>query len=62
LGLPRLASGEILPRLFIAAPFFIDYGYLGCRHRLRSTLRYGPTHCWWTYDDHIVDVIYNAFY
>lgn len=57
--------GDVLPRLFIAAPYFLDYAYLGLPPPPPGTrwVRYGPDALLIDlYDDHVVDVIYNAFY
>ena len=57
--------GEVLPRLFLAAPFFFDYGYLGLPPPPRDFLwvRYGPDALLVNrFDGRIIDVIYDAFY
>ena len=57
--------GEFLPRLFIAAPYFIDFAYLGLPRTPPGTrwVRYGPDALLIdVYDGRIVDVIYDAFY
>ena len=57
--------GEVLPRLFLASPFFFEYGYLGLPPPPRDFrwVRYGPDALLVnSYDGRIVDVIYDAFY
>ena len=57
--------GEVLPRLFIAQPYFLDYGYLGLPPPPPGTqwVRFGPDALLVdVYDGHILDVINGAFY
>lgn len=57
--------GELLPRVFVAAPYFIDYGYLGLPPPPPNYrwVRYGPDALLVNvYDERIIDVIYDAFY
>jgi len=57
--------GEVLPRLFLAAPYFFDYGYLGLPPPPLNYrwVRYGPDALLVNvYDGHIIDTIYDAFY
>jgi Ni/Co efflux regulator RcnB len=57
--------GEVLPRLFIGAPYFFDYGFLGLPPPPPGTrwVRYGPDALLITIrDGRIVDTIYDAFY
>jgi Ni/Co efflux regulator RcnB len=57
--------GDVLPRLFIAAPYFVDYAYLGLPPTPPGTrwVRYGPDALLIdVYNGSIVDVIYDAFY
>ena len=57
--------GEVLPSLFLSAPYFFDYGYLGLPPPPRGFrwVRYGPDALLVSrYDGRIIDVIYDAFY
>ena len=57
--------GEFLPSLFLAAPFFFDYGYLGLPPPPLNYrwVRYGPDALLVNvYDGRIIDTIYDAFY
>jgi len=57
--------GELLPRVFLAAPYFFDYGYLGLPPPPPNYrwVRYGPDALLVNvYDERIIDVIYDAFY
>ena len=57
--------GDVLPRLFIAAPYFVDYAYLGLPPTPPGTrwVRYGPDALLIdVYNGSVVDVIYDAFY
>jgi Ni/Co efflux regulator RcnB len=57
--------GQVLPRLFIAEPYFLDYAYLGLPPPPPGTrwVRYGPDALLVDfYSGRVVDVIYSAFY
>jgi Ni/Co efflux regulator RcnB len=61
----RWYRGDVLPSLFIAAPFFFDYGYLGLPPPPPGTrwVRYGPDALLVNvYSGRVVDSIYDAFY
>lgn len=61
----RWSRGDVLPRLFLADAFFIDYGFLGLPPppRYYRWVRYGPDALLVNvYDGRIIDTIYDAFY
>jgi len=64
-GYRSWARGEYLPRIFISAPYFIDYDWLGLPPPPYGYrwVRYGPDAVLVNvYDGRILDVIYDAFY
>ncbi len=64
-GYRHWARGEFLPGFFLAAPYFIDYAYLGLPPPPPGYrwVRYGPDALLVNiYNDRILDVIYDAFY
>jgi Ni/Co efflux regulator RcnB len=64
-GYRHWARGDFLPRLFIAAPYFFDYAWLGLEPPPPGYrwVRYGPDLVLVNvYNGRIADVIYDAFY
>jgi Ni/Co efflux regulator RcnB len=64
-GYRRWDRGQLLPSVFLASPFFFDYGLLGLPAPPPGTrwVRNGPDALLVdVYNDRIVDVIYDAFY
>ena len=64
-GYRRWDRGDVLPSVFIAAPFYFDYDWLGLPPPPPGTrwVRNGPDAILVNvYNDRIVDVIYDAFY
>jgi Ni/Co efflux regulator RcnB len=64
-GYRRWTLGEALPALFLAEPYYFDYGFLGVPPPPFGTrwVRYGPDALLVNVrSGRIVDVVYDAFY